>query len=269
VSASTFISSSERVFVQERDFSARQSIGRRENQEDYCAFADASEEKEPHLSSLLLVVADGMGAHAGGNVASYLAVNSYVRAFHEHEGEPDQKLRSALDTANETLAFITSRMPAVAPPMGTTLVAAWVSRKQVQWVSVGDSLLLLYRRGHLSRLNADHSLAPLLEARVREGSMSAYEAAHHPDRHTLQSAVMGIQIELVDFAADPIKLLSGDILIAASDGVLTLTDRALLEVLNFGQNTSADKIAEAILMAIRRMNDQRQDNTTVAVVKIP
>lgn len=257
------------VFLQEQDFAARQYKGRRDNQEDYYAFADAAELTEEPLQKLLLVVGDGLGAHAGGSVASYLAVNAFVRAYHEQPGDAGWRLRTALDTANETLGYITDRMPAVAPPMGTTMLSVLVSRSEVQWISVGDSPLFLYRRGHLSRLNADHSLTPLLEERVRAGQMTEEEAAHHPDRHTLQSALMGAPMALVDFAADPIKLLPDDIIIAASDGIFTLTHQALEELLHFGQNTTADKIADAIIFAIRRINYERQDNTTVGVVKIP
>lgn len=256
-------------FVQEQDFAARQYRGRRDNQEDYYAFADAAELSEDPLQRLLLVVGDGLGAHAGGSVASYLAVNAYVRAFHEQPGEASWRLRTALDTANETLGYITERMPAVAPPMGTTLLGVLISQKEVQWISVGDSPLFLYRRGNLTRLNADHSLAPMLEERVKAGLLTEEEAAHHPDRHTLQSAVMGMPMGLVDFAADPIKLLPDDIVIAATDGIFTLSHKALEELLHFGKNTTADKIADAILFAIRRINYERQDNTTIGVVKIP
>lgn len=257
------------VFVQEQDFAARQYIGRRDNQEDYYAFADAAELTEPTLQKLLLVVGDGLGAHAGGSVASYLAVNAFVRAFHEHPGDADWRLRTALDTANDTLGFITERMPTGAPPMGTTMLSVLISQKEVQWISVGDSPLFLYRRGNLTRLNADHSLTPLLDEQVKAGTMTEAEAAHHPDRHTLQSAVMGQTMALVDFSADPIKLLTDDIIIAASDGIFTLTDKALMELLQFGQAMTADKIAEAIIYAIRRLNLDRQDNTTVGIVKIP
>lgn len=256
------------AFIQEQDFAARQYRGRRETQEDYYAFADASEPGRPPLDQVLLVVGDGLGGHAGGSVASYLVVNSFVRAFHEQPGSQDWRLRIALDTANETLGIVSQRLPPMGSSMGTTLLAVLVSRQQVHWISVGDSILLLYRQGKLQRLNEDHSLAPILAERVRAGSLSAAEAAAHPDRHALQSAVLGQQIQLVDFPPEPLLLEPGDILIAASDGILTLTEKALEELLSFGKNTTADKIADAILFAIRRINFERQDNTTVGVVKI-
>ncbi len=255
--------------MQEQDFAARQYRGKRENQEDYYAFADAAELEDASLSKLLLVLGDGLGAHAGGSVASYIGVNAFVRAYHEYEGEVDQRLHNALNIANETLGFITSRMPAVAPPMGTTMLSIMVSPTHLYWISVGDSPLFLYRDGELRRLNDDHSLAPLLEERVRQGEMTEEEAAHHPDRHTLQSALLGHPIALIDLTAVPIEVKSGDIIISASDGIFTLTHKALEELLGFGKHTTADKIADAILFAIRRINNDRQDNATVGVVKVP
>jgi serine/threonine protein phosphatase PrpC len=224
---------------------------------------------EQALRKLLLVVGDGLGAHSGGSVASYLAVNAFVRAFHEHSGPLASRLRAALDIANETLGIVTNRMPSLAPPMGTTMLAVLVSHDSLQWISVGDSPLYLFRDGTLRRINADHSLAPVLEERVGRGEMTAEEAANHPDRHALQSALLGIPMALVDTEGEPMALKSGDIVIAASDGILTLTHKALEELLSFGKHTTADKIAEAILFAIRRINHDRQDNATVGIVKIP
>ena len=257
-----------RPFVQEQDFAARQYRGRRDNQEDYYAFADAADMNEPSLKRLMLVVGDGLGAHAGGSVASYLAVNAFVRAFHEQPGLPQARLRAALEVANDTLGYVTNRMPSLAPPMGTTMVSVLVSQDSLQWISVGDSPLFLFRDGTLRRLNADHSLAPLLEDRVRRGEMTAEDAANHPDRHALQSALLGMPMALVDTVKEPLPLRSGDIVIAASDGIFTLSHKALEELLGFGKHTTADKIAEAVLFAIRRINFERQDNATVGVVKI-
>lgn len=256
------------AFLQEQDFAARQYRGRRDNQEDYYAFADAAEPEERSLERLLLVVGDGLGAHAGGSVASYIGVNAFVRAFHEQDGPNSWKLKHAVETANETLGYITSRMPSVAPPMGTTMVGALITPKTLEWISVGDSPLFLFRDGELLRLNADHSLSPLIDARAERGEITAEEAEHHPDRHTLQSALLGLPIMMIDAPAEPMALKTGDIVISASDGIFTLTHKALEELLSFGKHTTADKIADAIIFAIRRINHDRQDNTTVGVVKI-
>lgn len=256
------------AFVQERDFAARQYRGRRENQEDYYAFADATNPEEEPLTKLLLVVGDGLGAHAGGSVASYLAVGSFIKAFHDNELSGAWRLRVALEAANETLGIMTNRLPQVDQIMGTTLIGLLVTQNSLQWISVGDSPLFLFRDGHLSRINADHSLAPMLDERVARGEISEEEAAHHPDRHTLQSAVLGLPLTLVDTVMDPLPLQKGDIIIASSDGILTLTMKQLEDLLTFGKHTTADKIADAIIFSIRRINYERQDNTTVGVIKI-
>ena len=159
-------------------------------------------------------------------------------------------------------------MPDVAPPMGTTMVGVLITPKTMEWISVGDSPLFLFRAGELIRLNADHSLSPLIDARAARGEITREEAENHPDRHTLQAALMGLPLALIDTPPEPWTLKKGDIIIAASDGIFTLTHKALEELLSFGKHTTADKIADAIIFAIRRINNDRQDNTTVGVVKI-
>ncbi len=255
-------------FIQEQDFAARQYRGRRENQEDYYAFADAADHDERALGRLLLAIGDGLGAHAGGSVASYVTVGAFIKAYHDHPSAPSERLLVSLETANETLGMLAKRLPNIGQPMGTTLVAALVCKHTLHWISVGDSPLFLFRAGSLQRINADHSLTPLLDERVRRGELTAEEALHHPDRHTLQAAVLGMPLMMIDHNLEPFILNKGDILVGASDGIFTLGTRQLEELLSFGQHTTADKIADAIIFAIRRINHERQDNATVAVVKI-
>lgn len=256
-------------FVQESDFAARQYQGRRENQEDYYAFADATAVDDEPLTRLLLAIGDGLGAHTGGSVASYLAVGSFIKAFHDSALSPSWRLRVSLEAANETLGLMTNRLPPVANIMGTTLMAALITHRTLLWISVGDSLLYLYRDGRVKRMNEDHSLAPLLAERVARGDLSEADAAKHPDKHTLQSALLGLPMAMVDNAPAPTDLQKGDIIIGASDGILTLTEKQIEDLLSFGKHTTADKIADAIIFAIRRINLDRQDNVTVGVIKIP
>ena len=152
--------------------------------------------------------------------------------------------------------------------MGTTLLALLVNNDSIQWISVGDSPLYLYRDGKLMRINADHSLTPIINERLRLGEITEEEAANHPDRHVLQSALLGQPLTLVDSVMDPVPVKKGDIIVGASDGILTLSEKQLEDLLSFGRHTTADKIADAIIFAIRRINLDRQDNTTVGVIKI-
>ena len=80
--------------------------------------------------------------------------------------------------------------------MGATLVAAQVRGDEVRWISVGDSPFFMVSAGSIERLNADHSMAPQIDALVKRGMLTADEAEHHPGRHTLREAVMGQPLSL-------------------------------------------------------------------------
>ena len=112
-------------------------------------------------------------------------------------------------------------------------------------------------------------MAPILEERVRNGEITEDEARVHPDRHVLQSACMGLPLTLVDARMDPYPMQSGDIIIAASDGIFTLEASQIEDMLTFGKPTPAGKIADALIFAVRCADHPRQDNFTVCVVKIP
>ncbi len=256
-------------FVLERDFAGRQYQGHRENQEDYYAFSDISEKKESPGTRILVALGDGLGAHAGGHVASYHLVREFVMAYKRSSLGAGWRLRVSLETANEKLRAISNRVGNDKAPMGSTFVGVMVTSSYLHWVSVGDSLLYLYRGGGLMRLNADHSLAPLLDERVKRGEMTHEDALAHPDRHVLQSACMGQPLTLVDARMEPYPLESGDVIIVASDGLLTLDNAQIAELLSFGKSTPAGKVADAMIFAVRCAESPKQDNTTVAVLRVP
>lgn len=255
-------------FRKEQDFAAAQILGERAQQEDCWLFCSAGDSQAP-MSRMLAIVGDGMGAHSGGSTASYLAVHAMARAFADHEGQATRiRLATALQKANETLGLVSARLPQDTPAMGTTLLAAWISRQNLHWISVGDSLLMLWRDGQLRRLNADHSLSPILEDRVKQGLMTPGQAANHPRRHALQSAVMGQPIALVDAPAEAITLQQGDLILLASDGLLGLRQAELCGMLSNLATQSAQSICSEILTHLSTLRLQSQDNTTLMVVRI-
>ncbi|RBP46524.1 protein phosphatase [Roseimicrobium gellanilyticum] len=256
-------------FHVERDFAGRQYVGYREKQEDYYAFADASDKKEKPVTKLLVALGDGLGAHIGGNVASYQLVSEFVKAYKRSTLSVPWRMRVSLESANESLRVISNRLNCDKAPMGSTFVGIVVTQSHLHWVSVGDSLLYLFRKDKLIRLNADHSLAPLLDERVKKGEMTEEEAAHHPDRHVLQSACMGLPLTLVDARMEPYPIESGDIIVVASDGLLTLDMDQIEEMLTFGKTSPAGKLVDALVFAVRCAEHPKQDNTTVALVKVP
>lgn len=254
----------------ERDFAGRQFIGGRKMQEDFYAFCDVSGPKEAPGSRLLVTLGDGLGAHIGGSVASAFMVDEFVKAYRRSTLSTAWRLRVALEAANERLHEVSVRLSSFEnAPMGSTLVGAVVADGALHWVSVGDSPMFLFRDGKIQRLNADHSLSPIIDDRMRRGEITMEEAMHHPDRHILQSACLGQPLNIVDSQMDPFDLKGGDIIVVSSDGILTLDLNQLEEMLNYGKYNSAGKIADSIIFAVRCADQIRQDNVTIAIVKIP
>ena len=128
---------------------AGQLLGAREIQEDDFGFIDGAT-LEPGGQHPVVVVADGMGGHASGEMASRLAVRAFVEAYGT-EGRPSDRLRAGLDHANRAIDDAVRKNLSL-DGMGTTLVAAAVTTDGLEWVSVGDSPLYLYRDGRLKRL---------------------------------------------------------------------------------------------------------------------
>jgi protein phosphatase len=197
--------------------------------------------------SRLAVVADGMGGPAGGAVASRLAVDAFVHAMEQGGGLPD-----GLHDANQAVGKGAAAKPELSG-MGSTLVAAQLRGDEVRWISVGDSPFYLVEAGRIERLNADHSMAPQIEALVARGLLSAEDAQHHPGRHTLREAVMGEPLTLIDNGSR--RLGPDSRLLLCSDGVQSLS----LEQILAQAALPADRVIAAVLATGR----EHQDNITV------
>jgi len=217
----------------------------------------------------LLVLADGMGGHAAGDVASSVAVTGFCSAF-EAPGmpeEPNERLLSALEAANYAIHDRATAEPELTG-MGTTLVAAVVEGRELRWVSVGDSPLWLIRDGEIRRLNANHSVAGELAEQVAAGEMTAAEAAEAPGRAMLFSALLGEYIDLVDIPEAPVRLEPGDIIMIASDGVETCGPDELIETIG-GRDDAAAELVDRILAAVEDHEIDYQDNATLIVCRLP
>jgi len=218
-----------------------QHQGARPYQEDSWALTPLGD------GSLLAVVADGMGGHAGGAVASKLAVEAFVHALEQGGG-----LADGLQEANEAVGKGAVGQPDLAG-MGATLVAAQVRGDEVRWISVGDSPFFLVSAGRLERLNADHSMAPQIDAMLKRGLLTEDEAVHHPARHTLREAVMGEPLTLIDKGS---RRLGPDAkLLLCSDGVQTLSAKDI--------EAGALKPVQGLIDAVLAAADEHQDNITV------
>lgn len=218
-----------------------QHQGARPYQEDSWALATLGD------GSLLAVVADGMGGHAGGAVASKVAVAAFMQALEQGGG-----LADGLQQANDAIAKAASGKAELSG-MGATLVGVQVRGDEVRWISVGDSPFFLVASGKLERLNADHSMAPQIDALVKRGMMTEEEAEHHPGRHTLREAVMGQPLSLIDKGS---RRLGPDVkLLLCSDGVQSLSESQIA--------SNAIKPAAGLVSAVLAAAKDHQDNITV------
>lgn len=246
------------------DFDSQASVGARSGQEDYAFFSAG-----PAGSELLAVLADGMGGHSAGEVASKRAVDAFHSTFSAYpSGSIPAKLGAALNQANTDLAASVKNSPALSG-MGCTLVGAHISDRGLQWISVGDSPLFLYRNGKVRRLNADHSMAPVIEESRRQGKITKAEALSHPDRHALRSAVSGNDLAMIDTSSAPQTLQKGDVVVLASDGLLTLSEAEIAKIIRGHVGTDAHVLVNALMKAVAAKQKPRQDNTTVQVVIAP
>lgn len=223
----------------------------------------------PMQGLTLAVLADGMGGHAGGAIASKLACENFLIGFEQHRPTLSGRLVAGLEAANTAIAATVDTNPAL-QSMGSTLVGCAFTAAGLEWLSVGDSPLFLIRRSELAQLNEDHSLAPILDQMVAEGRMSRLAAENDNRRHMLRSAVTGEEIEMIDVSQAPLTLAPGDVVIVASDGIDTLLEPEVVDIVDTVRDDGggATEIAAALIAAVDGHRRPHQDNTTVIVAVI-
>lgn len=227
---------------------------------------------EPALNLLLL--SDGMGGEAHGEVASAIAVDTVARHCLEAVNNrsapsfggprPDlsentNRLASAVHLANRKIVE-SARCNPHQRKMGATILAAWLNDHRLSLVHVGDSRAYLLRAGALEQLTSDHSL---VAEQVRRGLITPQQA----DTSQMQSVLiraLGTQ-EDVEVDADEHLLLRGDVLLLCSDGLTRMvTDPEIASTLL--THVSAQAAAERL---VALANDYGgEDNVTVVVVRI-
>ncbi len=220
------------------------------------------------------VLADGMGGHLSGDVASALVMTEVFSKIKLQEMVLDKTitdisnlLHSTATAANDRIKQHIAQQPDTYG-MGSTLLATVICGDALYWVSVGDSPLFLFRDGELRQLNQDHSMAPQIDMLVKVGAMDPEIGRNHPDRNTLTSAIAGVKIEKIDCPDTPTTVLPGDIIILASDGLQFLSNDQIAAILLETQAAHSGDISNALLTAIAELDDIDQDNTVFTVIKL-
>jgi PPM family protein phosphatase len=202
----------------------------RTENEDYYCFAEPENDDRFHRRGRLLVVADGMGGHAGGQVASGIAVDALRDVFLNGDSDDlPELLVNGFSLAQRNILEKAAQRPELRG-MGTTCTAAIVHRGKLTYGHIGDSRLYLVRRGQPSQITEDHSLVNKL---LKSGEITPEQAAVREDRNVL-TAALGMPSEKIsaDFSENPIPLEPGDGVVLASDGLHGLVN--------------ADEIREAV-----------------------
>lgn len=208
----------------------------------------------------LLMVADGMGGHRAGEVASSLAVTHLGKRFSKIAS-----IGSKLDAVNwlndnvneinkEIIEYAENNPDSMG--LGTTLVLALLTKEYLIFGNIGDSSGFVLKNGHLHKVTKDHTLVSLL---VSAGDLTEEEAKYHPKKNVLMKALGAMEkIELDIFDVD----LSSEAILLCSDG---LTNMLSIEQIERVLNDDDLEIEEKVIKLIRKCNARGgQDNISIA-----
>jgi len=222
----------------------------------------------------LFVVADGMGGHAAGEVASRITVESMQEFIAASDDQTDSswpfgygnrtasggnRLSAAVEKANEKVMRAVASRPEL-KGMGTTVVAALVESQRATLVHVGDSRAYLFRDGELRRLTDDHSW---VQEQVNAGILSEDEAKSHPLKNVVTRALGGsphVSVDLIEVPLHP-----GDRFLLCSDGLTGMvTDE---EIHGF---FDAEPVPETAVRRLVELANERGgvDNITAIVIDV-
>ena len=167
------------------------------------------------------IVCDGMGGAKSGNIASRLAVDTFLSAMRSSplerwRTEPEAVLASAADQANEVVHYRAGIDPNCRG-MGTTMVAALVIGDTAYLLNIGDSRAYLVREDGIARITRDHSV---VEALVARGEITPEQARQHPQKNLITRALGSEAKVRADLFRQ--KLSSGDVLLLCSDGLVNM-----------------------------------------------
>jgi PPM family protein phosphatase len=222
----------------------------------------------------LWIVADGMGGHVGGGVASDLAVTAILKYFRDALHHAAQETNLLQDATTRLTAAIVSGKTAIQQRvaeepalsgMGTTVVVAWLFPAPISTLAiahVGDSRAYLIREGRLTALTTDHSFVQRL---VAEGHISVEDSLTHPKRNVLVNAVGSGYPSIPDVALHP--LMPQDVVLLCTDGLTKmLSDADILSIIHRTRNN----LEEGCRQLIQQANAQGgKDNTTVLLIGQP
>lgn len=210
------------------------------------------------------VLADGMGGHNAGEIASSTAAEIVAGELAAEMSKTDEKdvchsIASAIDFANSRIYEMSLSNPAQAG-MGTTLVVAYVKDEQLWIANIGDSRAYVVNSKEICKMTIDHSI---VEELVRRGTITREEARNHPDKNIITRA-LGTE-EFVDADYYDYKLSDGETVLLCSDGLTeTVRDERIQEIII--NETDIEKAVEALVDEANKNGGV--DNITVVAFRV-
>ena len=214
--------------------------------------------------TLLLVVADGMGGHAGGEIAAQIAVRLFIERF-QQEAKPILKnplkfLQDTMVRAHAALGSYANQFSMLETPR-TTCVCCIVQAGHAYWGHVGDSRLYLFRQGGLIGTTKDHSKVQYL---VDQGIIGADEVVAHPDRNKIFSCLGGLVDPVIDLSRRT-PLRNGDILVLCTDGLWSVFDQS--EIATWLTSTPILTTAPQMMREGEKRGGPDGDNLSAIIVR--
>ncbi|MCD7033828.1 Stp1/IreP family PP2C-type Ser/Thr phosphatase [Metabacillus sp. GX 13764] len=218
-----------------------------------------------HTGAVFAVIADGMGGHLAGEVASEMALSAFKKEWSETEeftspDEAESWLKHQSAQVNKRI-FEHALTHPECKGMGTTFVGVICTNSFATIGHIGDSRCYLYNLDGFKQLTNDHSLVHEL---VRSGQISKEDAEHHPRKNILLRALgteMEVQMDVKSICVEP-----SDRILLCSDGLSDkLNDPQLLAILK--DRKSVNEIAEKLIEAANQNGGE--DNISVAIIQLP
>ncbi|HMG37056.1 MAG TPA: Stp1/IreP family PP2C-type Ser/Thr phosphatase [Blastocatellia bacterium] len=219
--------------------------------------------KEPDLASrrgTLVLVADGMGGHSAGEVASHMAVELIDHTYYNKNGTPRQALEAAFHAANKAINQRSTSNPTMGG-MGTTCTALALQNGSAIAAHVGDTRLYMIRNGQIYLMTEDHSAVMEM---VKRGWISLDEARHHPEKNVILRALGSHEDVEVTIWETPLPIKPGDKFLLCSDGLYDLVEDEEMKRIAEA-NLPAEACSNLIALAKQRGG---HDNITVAIVSL-
>jgi protein phosphatase len=239
----------------------------------------------------LFVVADGMGGHLAGEMASQWAVAALRRdlaplfrpqdpsatrrldaealaavgsgvTIHLEETDLARMLEHAVERANQVVLGYARKYPEEAGGMGSTVTLAVVEDNRVTVANVGDSRAYLWREGHLRQMTEDHSVPGAL---LKQGRITPEEAHEHPHRHVLYRC-LGLKTKAEVDISSAVQLQVGDVLLLCSDGLWDMVYPVERLAAFLSTEAGPDVICRRLVNAANKAGGE--DNITVVLVRV-